>query len=241
MERAIIITLLVAALLLVLAGIAAAVFFAANRGFPTNNPFDQRNISSQLQESKTLTVDTEKSLTLKVASAAGDVTITGANVDTVQVKVVKIAYDSSQSRADEEVKGIKYTIEQNGNTITLKYELPKSMNFSNNVNTVDFIVTVPNEVTVEVDTNFGEVSVSSTKGNVNVRNNFGDVTVENIEGALSVQTNSGEVNATSIVSGNENIDLSSDFGGVILEKADGNDITLDSNSGTITLSQVRAT
>src|SRR5215216_2542580 len=118
MKRAMIITLLVAALLLVLAGIAAVVFFAANRGFPTNNPFDQRNISSQLQESKTLTVDTEKPLTLKVASAAGDVTITGANVDTVQVKVVKIAYDSSQSRADEEVKGIKYTIEQNGNTIT---------------------------------------------------------------------------------------------------------------------------
>ena len=82
------------------------------------------------------------------------------------------------------MKGIKYTIEQTGNTITLKYELPKSMNFNNNVNTVDFDVTVPNEVTVDVDSNIGEVSVASTKGNVDIKNDFGDVTIENIEGAL---------------------------------------------------------
>ena len=222
-------------------GIGAVIFFTANGGFATNNPFDRRNISSELEESKTLKVDTEKPLTLKVADAAGDVTITGADVETVQVKVVKTAYDSSQARADEEVKSIKYTIEQTGSTITLKYELPKSMNFSNNVNTVDFIVTVPNETTVDVDTNFGEVSVASTKGNVDIKNDFGDVTVENIEGALTVQTNSGEVNATSIVAGNENIDLQFRLWWSYPEKSGGKDVTLDSNSGTITLSEVRAT
>ena len=241
MKRPVVIILLVIALALVCVGIGAVIFFTANGGFATNNPFDRRNISSELEESKTLKVDTKKPLSLTVADAAGSVTITGEDVETVQVRVIKTAYDSSQARADEEVKGIKYTVEQSGNTITLKYELPKSMNFSNNVNTVDFIVSVPNEVSVEVDTNFGEVSISGTKGNVNVKNDFGDVTVENIEGALTVQTNSGEVNATSIVAGAEDIDLSSDFGGVILKKADARDITLDSNSGTITLGEVRAT
>jgi DUF4097 and DUF4098 domain-containing protein YvlB len=240
MKRPVVIILLVIALALVCVGIGAVIFFTAN-GFATNNPFDRRNISSELEESKTLKVDTGKPLTLTVADAAGSVTITGEDVETVQVRVIKTAYDSSQARADEEVKGIKYTVEQSGNTITLKYELPKSMNFSNNVNTVDFIVSVPNEVSVEVDTNFGEVSISGTKGNVDVKNDFGDVTVENIEGALTVQTNSGEVNATSIVAGAEDIDLSSDFGGVTLKKADGKDIVLDSNSGTITLGEVRAT
>jgi len=239
MKKPIVIVLLVVALALVCVGIGAVVFFA--NGFQTNNPFDVRNISSQLEESKTLKVDTEETLTLKVDDVAGDVTVTGADVDTVQVKAVKTAYDSSQARADAEVKNVKYTIEQNGNTITLTYELPKSMNFNNNVNTVDFIVTVPNETTVDVDTNFGEVGVTDTKGNVDIKNDFGDVTVENIEGALTVKTNSGEVNATSIKAGSENIDLSSDFGGVTLEKAGGKDITLDSNSGTITLNEVRAT
>lgn len=241
MKRPVVITLLVLALGFVCLGIGAVIFFTANGGFATNNPFDVRNIASELEESKTLKVDTEKLLTLNVADDSGDVTITGADVETVQVKVVKTAYDSSQSRADQEVKDIKYTIEQTGSTITLKYELPKSMNFNNNVNTVDFIVTVPNEITVNVDTNMGEVSVASTKGNVDIKNDFGDVTLENLEGALSVQTNSGKVSATSIVAGAENIDLHSDFGSVTLNKAGGKDIVLDSNSGTILLSEVRAT
>ena len=67
MKRPIVITLLVIALAFVCLGIGAVIFFTANGGFPTNNPFDRRNISSELEESKTLKVDTEKPLTLKVA------------------------------------------------------------------------------------------------------------------------------------------------------------------------------
>src|SRR5215207_7501940 len=241
MKRPVVISLLVIALAFVCLGIGAVIFFAVNGGFPTNNPFDVRNISSVLEESKTVKVNADKPLTLKVATAAGSVTVTGANVETVQVKIVKTAYDSSQARADEEVKGIKYTIEQTGNTVTLKYELPKSMNFSNNVNTIDFDITVPTEVSVSVDGSMGEVNVAGTKGTVDINNDFGDVTIEDLEGALTVQTNSGEVEATSIVAGNENIDLRSDFGGVTLNKAGGQDILIDSNSGNITLRDVRAT
>jgi len=124
MRRPVVISLLVIALTFVCLGIGAVIFFTANGGFVTNNPFDRRNISSEVEESKTLNVDTHKPLTLKVDNAAGNVTITGAEVDTVQVKVVKTAYDSTQSRADEEVKGIKYTIEQTGGTITSNMNYP---------------------------------------------------------------------------------------------------------------------
>ena len=196
MKRPIIIALLVVALLFVLAGIAAVVFFVANGGFPTNSPFDRNNIPSQLEENKTLKVDSKKPITLDVQSAAGAVTVTGRDVDTVQLKVVKTAYDSTQDRADAEVKTIKYAIEQNGNNITLKYQLPDSMNFRNKVNTVEFIVSVPNETAVSVDTGFGDVNISGTKGNAELKNNFGDITIQNVEGALSAKTNSGEVNST---------------------------------------------
>ena len=239
MKRPVVITLLIVALVLVCVGIGSVVYFA--NGFPTNNPFDQRNISSTLEESKTAKVDAEKPITLKVLDDSGDVSITGADVETVQVKVVKTAYDSTQARADAEVKTVKYTIEQVGNSITLKYELPKSTNFSNNVNTVDFIVTVPHEVLVNIDNSFGEISVVGTKGTVDIKNSFGDVTIENVEGAVTAKTNSGEVSATSIVAGSDHIDLSSDFGSILLKKAGAKDITLDSNSGKITLNEVRAT
>ncbi len=241
MKRPVVITLLVAALLLLLAGIGAVVFFTINNSFPANSPFDVRNISSTLEESKTLKVDAEKPLTLNVDNAAGEVTVTGADVDTVQVEVVKTAYDSTQARADEEVKSIQYTIEQTGGVINIKYELPKSVNFRNNINTVDFVITVPNETTVDVETSFGDMAVANIKGSVTVSNDFGDVSVENIEGALSVNNDSGEVQASAIKAGSENIDLYSGFGKVTLEKASGADITIDSNSGAIVLNDVRAT
>ena len=241
MKRPIIISLLVVALAFVCLGIGAVIFFAANGGFPNNNPFDVRRISSALEESKKLNVDSEKPVSLKVTSASGDVTIIGAEVETVQVRVVKTAYDSTQERADQEVKTIKYTIEQSGNAVTLNYELPKSMNFSNKINTVDFIVTIPTETAVHIENSAGEVSVTDVTGETTIDNDFGAVTLENLEGALSVSTSSGEVSATSIQSGKDDIDLHSDFGAITLRNASANHVTLDSNSGRITLEDVRAT
>ena len=238
MKRPVIITLLIVALALVCVGIGSVIFFA--NGFAINNPFDVMNIPSVLEESKTLEVDAEKPVTLKIEDDAGAVTVTGGDVDTVQVQVVKTAFDTTQARADAEVKTVQYTVQQSGNIITLKYALPKSMNFNNQVNTVDFIVTVPNQTSVNVDTNFGEVSVSNIEGNVVSENDFGEISLDNVEGAVSASTNSGTVTATSIRAGSENIDLNSEFGAITLEKANGRDITIDTNSGSVKLNEVRA-
>src|SRR5678815_1139275 len=98
MKRPIVIALLIVALALVCVGIGSVIYFS--NGFSVNNPFDHRNISSVLEESKTLKVDATKPLTLKVLDDAGAVTVTGADVKTVEVKAIKTAYDSSQARAD---------------------------------------------------------------------------------------------------------------------------------------------
>ena len=106
MKRPIIMVLLSLARALVGTGIGAVAFFAVNNGFPTNNPFDQRNISYELEESKTLKVDADEPLTLKVIDESGSVTITGADVEAVEVLAIKTAYDSTEARADE-VDGLR--------------------------------------------------------------------------------------------------------------------------------------
>jgi len=240
MKRPIIITLLVAALVLVLAGIGAVIFFSV-RGNGGNFFTGRTQPFATVQESKTLQEDAKKTVTLKVIDDAGSVTVIGADVETVQVKVTKTAHASTQARAEEEVKTIEYDLQQVGNTVTLTYDLPNTIVFNLNLETVDFVVTVPRETTVDIGNNLGEVSVEGTKGNVVVKNDFGDVTVKNIEGPLSLATSSGEVTAISIMAGDEDIDLKSDFGGISLNKVNGNDIKLDTNSGTLTLNEVRAT
>lgn len=239
MKRPVIITLLIVALVLVCVGIGSVIYFA--NGFNTNNPFDRNNIASVLEESKTLKVDAEKPITLQVDDAAGNITVTGGDVETVQVQAIKTAYDSTQARADEEVKTVKYSVEQTGNKIVIRYEIPKSMNIRNNINTVDFIITVPNETSVDVETSFGEINVSGTKGTVTASNDFGDVTVENVEGGLSVESSSGAITATSIKASGAEVNLHTDFGSVSLEKVNAKNVTAESNSGTIKLTDVRAT
>ena len=239
MKRPLVIGLLVVALLFVLAGIGAVLFFTMN-GFAVNNPFDRNNISSVVEENKTFEVDAKEPVILSVQDDAGDVIVTGGDVDTVEVKIVKTAYDSTQARADEEVKTIPYTIVQNGNQLTLKYEIPKSMNFRNKVNTVDFIVTVPSETEVTIDTN-GDVAVSGVKGDADLHTSFGDMDVENLKGSLNMDSSNGDIKVLSVDASGKDVSVDSSFGDITLEQVKSRDITVTSSNGTITFTNVRAT
>lgn len=239
MKRPVVIGLLVAALVLVCVGIGSVIYFAND--FNVNNPFDTLQIPSSLEENKTLEIDAEQPVNLTIDSASGYITVTGEDVDEVQVRVIKTAYDSTQERADEEVKTIKYTIEQNGNEIILKYEIPQSVNISNKVNTVDFIVIVPNKTSADVKTSFGDVDISGLNGDVIIEDDFGNIRLADINGAVSVDNNSGEVDIRSINAGTDDVTISTDFGRLNLEQVNGKNISVTSNSGTLELNNVRAT
>ncbi len=245
MKKPVVITILIVALVFVCAGIGAVVFFTI--GAPEFG-FVQHVEQATAEESKTLIVDTKKPVTLKVDDNAGSVTVVGGDVEKVEVKIVKTGYAPTQSRAEEDLKNIKYEIDQIGNTITLTYKVPTVTTnppgitvFDTNGDTVDFIVTVPSETTVDIEASQGDVDVTNIIGDVTIANNFGEVTVGNIEGALSVNNESGEVQAGGIEAGSKNIDLYSGFGKVTLGKANGANITIDSNSGAININVVRAT
>lgn len=236
MKRPLVIGLLVLALLFVLAGIGAVAFFAvrgADFAF-----FEVPLVSATAEESKTLKIDVEKPVTLKVDDDAGDVSIVGGDVKAVEVQIVKTAYAVNQSRAEETLQDIQYEIKQNGNTLTLIYKL--SGRQTREVNTVDFIVTVPTETVVEIKNGFGVVDVADINGKVKIDGDFGDVTVKNIEGALTLENSSGEIQVSNVDAGAEDVKLTADFGKITLEKVNGKDITINSNSGTINLNNVRA-
>ena len=235
MKRPLLIAFLVVALLFVLAGIGTVLFFTFDRG-GRDFIFDQSLVSATAEESKTLNV--EGPVTLEVEDDAGDISIVGGEGEKVEIKIVKTGYALTQARAEEDIKNIRYQIEQDGNVITLTYDLSRIN--TRDVDTVDFIVTVPNEVTVDVDAGMGEVKVSGTNGNVTIFNDFGDVIVENVQGAINVETKGGRVDASLIDAANGNIDLASGFGEVSLEQATSKDIKLYSNSGLLEMDDVRA-
>ena len=237
MKRPVVIGLLVAALLLVLAGIGAVVFFALRGAdFAT---FNVPLVSATAEENKTLKIDAKKPVSLNVNNDAGDVTVVGADVEAVEVQIVKTGYGSNDARAEEALKGIKYDLKQSGNTITFTYKLDGRQ--TREVNTVDIIVTVPTETSVEVDNGFGVVEVADLKGNVGINGDFGDASVKNVEGAVSLENSSGEIQVSNVDAGSKDVNIDADFGKITLEKVNGNDINVSSSSGSLTLTNVRAT
>jgi len=235
MKRPIVIIVLVVALLFVLAGIGAVLFFTFERG-GRDFVFNQNLVSATAEESKTLNVDGP--LTLNVQDDAGNVTIVGGEGEKIDIKIVKTGYGPKQGDAERERKNIKYHSKQDGNVITLTYDLSNIS--TNDVNTVDFTITIPSEATLDVNVGLGEVNVSGTNGEVIIANGFGDITVENVEGALNVGSKSGRVEASSINAASRNIELVSGFGTVSLTKANGKDIKLTSSSGLLEANDVRA-
>ncbi len=234
MKRSSIIAILGAALLLTLAGILAVVIFTAQKG---GFNFDKNSISAEVKESKTLKVDGAVSLTVK--DDAGSVKIVGADVKTVKVEVIKRGHGSTESAAEVAAKDLKYKIEQTGNKITISYTTPNSTFFdAGSSGAIDFIITVPNDTAVNVDNNFGDISVVNTNGNASISNDFGDITADKITGALSISTNSGEVTATSIKAGSASIDLKSNFGSITLEDASAEFLNVETNSGSVSLTKI---
>lgn len=237
MKRPVVIGLLVAALLLLLAGIGAVVFFAL-RGADFA-VFDVPLVSATAEESKTFKVDAEEPVILSVDDDAGDVSIVGGDVEAVEIQIIKTGYDSSDSRAQAALENIQYEIKQNGNTISFVYKLDGRQ--TREVNTVDLVITVPTETEVEVENGFGVIDVADLKGDVNISGDFGDISVKNIEGALVLDNASGEIQVSNVDAGSEDVRIEADFGKVTLEKVNGKDVTVTSNSGSLELSNVRAT
>ena len=237
MKKPVVITLLIVALVFVCTGIGAVAFFAL-RGADFAM-FNVPLVTATAEEAKTLKVDAEKPVTLNVNDDAGDVSVVGGDVKTVEVKIVKTGYAATQSGAEEHLQNIKTEIKQNGNTITLTYKLDGPQ--TRQVDTVDFIVTVPTETVVDIENGFGTVDVADVNGNVDIASDFGDVTVKNIKGSLTLENSSGEIQISNVDAGTDDVKLDADFGRITLEKVNGKDITINSNSGALELNNVRAT
>lgn len=235
MKRPLVIVLLSIALLLVMAGISVVVYFSAREG---GFGFDSNLASATEEETKTLKVDAKKPVTLNVDNDAGDISVIGADVEAVEVKVIKTGNAPTRSRAEEDLGNIRYEIRQDGNAVTLLYKLDGMQ--TNHIDTVDFVVTVPADTTVGIETNFGRVDVANVIGSVDIASDFGDVTVKDVAGALTLENSGGEIEIQNLDAKSQDVSVDADFGRITLENVKGRDISIRSNSGTLALIEVRA-
>ncbi|HVF25543.1 MAG TPA: DUF4097 family beta strand repeat-containing protein [Anaerolineales bacterium] len=237
MKRPFVITLLIVALALVCAGTLAVVFFGFGVGPPTNL-FDVERVSATADESKSYT--TEGPTSLQVQNDAGDVSVVSGEGDEIIVQATKTAWGSTQAEAEKALEKVKYQVTKKGNELVIVFKLEKNRFTENRPDSVDFIITVPSEIKVSVDSSFGSIDLTGTQGDASLNSEFGDISVNTIDGALNVTTQSGIVTAKSVNAGSGDVFLQSGFGRLTLEKVIAGKIHVESESGVLELNDVRA-
>ena len=134
---------------------------------------------------------------LKIETQGGDIRVQTSADATVKVVAREKIRASTDAEADDILKKLELTIEQqaDGVSASAKYEkqLPGFHWGSWPPVQVDFTVTVPTNYNVELKTSGGDVVVGNLNGKVYARTSGGDVTLGKITGDIDGGTSGGNV------------------------------------------------
>jgi DUF4097 and DUF4098 domain-containing protein YvlB len=245
-NRTILIGVLILALLAVCAGIGVIGYF-------TLAPFrigdlqigsgNALNVSAKGEEQGSFPVSGPAFV--KVETSFGDIQVTGADVSEIQVTAQKTAWAANQQEADQALKDLKVVMEQDGNNLSLRVDMPSNNGLNNRTRTgsVNFVITAPRQTTVSADTSSGQLELSGLEGKADLNSKFGEVQVSDFKGGLAVHAGSGKITARRISlldSGNGDITLKSDFGDVSLDDAVAARAEISSGSGKLSLTNLQS-
>ena len=187
---------------------------------------------------KTFTVQPDG---LKVETQGGNVSIVTSTDATVKVVARERIRAGSEAEADEILKKLNLTIEQQagGVSATARYErqLPGFHWGSWPPVQVDFTVTVPEHYNVDLRTSGGDVTVGDLAGKVDARTSGGDITLGRISGDIDAGTSGGNVR---LEVGLAEVKLGTSGGDITVGRAVG-PTDLGTSGGNITIKSVENT
>ena len=157
---------------------------------------------------------------LNLTNISGDITVRQGDNNLITI--------TSTQKDDR----IEVTMEQSGNTITVKTNYPKGNNYRNGG--VDFEVTFPADGDLNLQSVSGSVQVTSIAGDHNLKSVSGNVVARDLAGELSLNSVSGDVDMSEM--GIANIDANSVSGDVKYQGGfQGDSYAFNSTSGDVVL------
>jgi hypothetical protein len=128
--------------------------------------------------------------TLTVATDVGSVKIIGSSGN-------EVAVTATMNGRERDVENFEITTDQSGNNVSVKGRLRKGGGWFWNSTDLDveFVITVPHEYSLQMNTSGGDISVSDLKGVVKGKTSGGNIGVGGVEGDVDLETSGGEVEA----------------------------------------------
>jgi hypothetical protein len=133
--------------------------------------------------------------TLKVETAGGNINVEPGAGDTVKVVAKEKIRAGNDAEADDVLKDLTLTIEQQGNDVVAiaKYHGGAGGWFGSNRVQVSFVVTVPSRFNTDLRTSGGNVTIGDLAGRIQARTSGGNVTLGNIDGTVEGGTSGGNI------------------------------------------------
>ncbi|ACB75192.1 DUF4097 family beta strand repeat-containing protein [Opitutus terrae] len=170
---------------------------------------------------------------LRVETQGGNIRVQTADDNKVTVVATERIKASSEAEADELLKNLEMTIEQDGEGVLAKAKYEKRMWGSLPVQ-VDFTVTVPRRYNANLRTSGGNVKLGDLDGRVEARTSGGDIGLGKISGDIAAHTSGGNV---TLEEGGGRVKLGTSGGNVRVERAVG-ETDLNTSGGNIEVKSV---
>jgi len=185
-------------------------------------------LAAPLALSAKITRTVEKTFTvqpggnLKAATQGGDIKIETSDRPEVQISVKQVINASSEAEADAILAKLTLTLEQSGNDVRAEAKYEKRANGTWFGNwppvSVSFVVTVPKNFNLNLNTSGGNISVASVAGNVHARTSGGNLKFARIEGDIDGHTSGGNI---TLLEGTARAQLRTSGGNIEVERAGG--------------------
>ncbi|MCE2433864.1 MAG: DUF4097 family beta strand repeat protein [Candidatus Latescibacteria bacterium] len=155
------------------------------------------------EETVEYTLDFTPGKKLSVHARNGGITLKTWERDQVFVRAIKKAKASDEEDAEELLETTTIEIKETDNGIEIRTKHPdnKWKIFKNWNISVNYTVTVPQSVSLNLEAVNGSISVPSTTGNVKSETVNGSIKINGTRGAIDVETVNGKINLTEIIGG----------------------------------------
>jgi hypothetical protein len=185
---------------------------------------DVINRSFEVSEGGTLTMDV-KGASIEVLTEKGNM---------VKVKVIK-RVGSSEKEARDIFDDYEIDFKQSGKDVTIKAEYDRSWGRRNL--RVRFIITVPEEYNLDLETSGGSISVDDIEGEVKTKTSGGSLKFEHVKGPVLGRTSGGSITLEGCTG---DADVKTSGGSIRIGKVEG-EVTAITSGGSINVKEVMGT
>lgn len=188
------------------------------------------------EEARELELDSEGIEALSITAGAGSLEITGvAGTGEIRVEALIQVPDRNDDKAQKVIESdLILTLEKSGRNAVLRAYFDRGMwNFGDSPS-VRLVVTMPQDLGLEVDDGSGSMVISDVSGDIEVDDGSGSISMSNVGGEVRIDDGSGSISVEqvggdiSIVDGSGSIKVREVLGSVVV----------DDGSGSITVNDV---